>query len=101
LGAGGKTEDAIREAEAVAKGANPDARAWATIGLLQAKTGKGQEADAALSEAARLDPLDVYASYTLGLVKWVNGGDPVASIPLMQRLMDETAVDVDAREIAF
>ena len=101
LGAAGKTEDAIREAEAVAKSANPDARAWATIGLLLARAGKGQEADAALTEATKLDPLDVYAAYTLGLVKWANGGDPVASIPLMQRLLDESGVDVDAREIAF
>lgn len=101
LGAAGDYDKAIEEARAVIDGGVDDPRAWATIGFLEAKRGNIDVAVTALTKAVELDPTDAYASYTLGLVKWIQTGDPLPILPQLQRLNDYTPIDLAAAELAF
>ncbi|MDI9600654.1 MAG: tetratricopeptide repeat protein [Armatimonadota bacterium] len=101
LGAAGDYEQGIQEANAVISGGVDDPRAWATVGFLEAKRGNIDTAATALSKAVELDPSDAYASYTLGLVKWIQTGDALPILPQLQRMNDYTPVDLAAAELAF
>ena len=97
LGAAGDYEQGIQEANAVISGGVDDPRAWATVGFLEAKRGNIDTAATALSKAVELDPSDAYASYTLGLVKWIQTGDALPILPQLQRMNDYTPVDLRRR----
>jgi tetratricopeptide (TPR) repeat protein len=101
LGAIERYDQAIQEATAVATGPTNDPAAWASVGFFEARRGKSAEADAALAKATEIDPGDADAAYVLGLARWIASGDPVPSLPLMQRLRDQSPVDIAAAEIGF
>lgn len=101
LGTIGRLDEAIQEANALIASGVSDPAAWASSGFFQAKKGNLVEAEAALKRALDLNPSDVYAAYVLGLVRWMSSGDPVASLPLLKRVEDDSAIDIAARDLAF
>jgi len=97
----GDTAAALAEAKAVLASGVTDPAALAATGFFQAQQDDLAAAEASLVAATAADPSDSHAAYILGLVRWQATSDPVPSLPLIQRLDDETPIDLSARDIAF
>lgn len=94
-------DQAVEEARAATVACPGDEPAWAALGFFEAQKGNIDPAEQALVKATELGPADLHAAYTLGLVRWMKSGDGNASLPLLEKLHDESPIDLAARDVAF
>jgi tetratricopeptide (TPR) repeat protein len=94
-------DKALEEARAATVAGPTDEPAWAALGFFEAQKGNNDPAEQALVKATELDPTDLHAAYCLGLVRWIKSSDGTASLPLLERLHEESPIDLAAQDVAF